>query len=119
MGDYRELDAWQSGQDLAVAIYQLTQTFPTAEKFGITAQMRRAAVSVMSNIAEGAGRGTDRQLIPFLRVARGSLHELESQCQLAQRLGFCSADAASEALRISDRTGRQLYRLLRSLSHDP
>ncbi|HET8633304.1 MAG TPA: four helix bundle protein [Gemmatimonadales bacterium] len=118
MGDYRDLEAWRSSQDLAVAIYELTQTFPAAERFGITSQMRRAAVSVMSNIAEGAGRGTDRQLEPFLRIARGSLHELESQCQLAQRLGFCSPEETTEALRISDRTGRQLYRLLRSLSHD-
>lgn len=66
MGDYRDLDAWKASQDLAVLTYQVTERFPSAERFGLTAQMRRAAVSVVSNIAEGAGRGTDTQFAHFL-----------------------------------------------------
>jgi four helix bundle protein len=115
MGGYRDLEAWKSSQELAVAIYRLTARFPAAERFGLTAQMRRAAVSVMSNIAEGAGRGTDAQFASFLRISRGSLHELESQCHLATELGFCLADGAEALLKVSDRTGRLIYRLLESV----
>lgn len=116
MGDYRDLEAWKSSQELAVAIYRLTARFPASERFGLTSQMRRAAVSIMSNIAEGSGRGTDAQFASFLRISRGSLHELESQCLLSIQLSFSSAEAAQALLKLSDRTGRLLYGLLQSLS---
>lgn len=115
MGNYRDLGARKSSQELAVAIYQFTDRFPASERFGLTSQMRRAAVSVMSNIAEGAGRGTDAQFASFLRISRGSLHELESQCLLTAELGFSSVGAVDEILKVSDRTGRMLYGLLQSL----
>ncbi|HET9150184.1 MAG TPA: four helix bundle protein [Gemmatimonadales bacterium] len=116
MTDFRRLEAWQSSQKLAVVIYQLTTGFPATERFGLVSQMRRAAVSTMSNIAEGAGRGSDREFLAFLRIARGSLHEVESQCLLAQTLGFISPAAADEALGLVGQTGRLLHGLIRALA---
>lgn len=115
MTDFRRLEAWQPSQELAVAVYRLTEEFPATERFGLTAQIRRAAVSIMSNIAEGAGRGTDKEFVAFLRVARGSLHEVESQCLLAQRLSFGTADALTDVLDRVGQTGRLLHGLLRAL----
>ena len=115
MTDFRRLEAWQSSQKLAVVIYQLTAGLPVTERFGLASQMRRAAVSTMSNIAEGAGRGTDREFVAFLRVARGSLHEVESQCLLAQSLGFSPAGTTDEALELVGQTGRLLHGLIRAL----
>jgi four helix bundle protein len=88
MRDHRDLIVWQKGMTLAVDVYQLTSTFPRSEVFGLSAQMRRSAISIISNIAEGAGRRTTKDFIAFLHVARGSLAELETQILLAQRLGL-------------------------------
>ncbi len=115
MGNYRDLAAWKASQELAVVTYRVTDRFPSGERFGLTAQMRRAAVSIMSNIAEGAGRGTDAQFANFLRIARGSLYELETQGLLATRLGFGSDGAVGELLDIGRQTGRLLHGLLRSI----
>jgi four helix bundle protein len=115
MGDFRELKAWTASRELAVITYRLTERFPRSERYGLAAQMRRAAVSVMSNIAEGAGRGTDRQFAAMLGVARGSLCELESQCYLAADLGYGSAELSTELLDASTRTGRLLHGLAKSL----
>jgi four helix bundle protein len=115
MGDFRDVKAWTACRELAAITYQLTERFPASERFGLVAQMRRAAVSVMSNIAEGAGRGTDRQFAAMLAVASGSLRELESQCYLATDLGYGSADLSAELLESSTRTGRLLFGLVRSL----
>jgi len=119
MGNYRDLDAWKASKALAVATYRVTDRFPSAERFGLTAQVRRAAVSVMSNIAEGTGRGTDAQFAAFLRIARGSLHELESQGLLAVELGFSSTVASEELLSASRQTARLLHGLLRSVRTRP
>lgn len=115
MGNYRDLEAWKASQALAVITYRLTSQFPSAERFGLTAQMRRAAVSIVSNIAEGAGRGTDAQLANFLRIARGSLRELESQGLLSLELGLCNADAVADLLEANDTVGKLLYGLLRAV----
>jgi len=87
---HRNLELWSTSIDLCIQIYRLTQTFPAEERFGLSAQLRRAAVSIPSNIAEGAARGTSRDFIRFLRIARGSLVELETQLEIARRCGFCS-----------------------------
>lgn len=92
MRNFRELVAWQASFELAKQIYQLTEGFPKSEVFGLTAQMRRSAVSVASNLAEGAGRSTKRDFAHFVTIARGSLNELQTQYLLAQELGFCAAD---------------------------
>jgi four helix bundle protein len=87
--DYKDLRVWQKGMDLAKLIYQLTGRFPAEEKFGITAQMRNAAVSVPSNIAEGQARKTTGEFVQFLSHAGGSLAELDTQLRLSVSLGFC------------------------------
>lgn len=90
MRSHHRLQAWQQSMQLVELVYRLTAGFPDVERFGLTSQMRRAAVSVPSNIAEGAGRGSRADFLRFLRIARGSLSELETQCLLARRLGYAS-----------------------------
>ena len=87
-----DLDAWKISRKLVGEIYRLTQTFPKAELFGLVAQMRRASVSIPSNIAEGAARTSSREYAQFLNVARGSLSELETQVFIATDLGYISSD---------------------------
>jgi four helix bundle protein len=93
MGDFRKLGTWQRAHKLALQVYQSTQGFPESERYGLMTQLRRAAVSVVSNIAEGAGRRNDRELARFLSIARGSVRELECQLLLSRDLGYIgSAD---------------------------
>jgi four helix bundle protein len=88
MRKHHELKVWQSAMELTRVIYRLTQTFPSSEKFGLTSQLRRAAVSVPSNIAEGAGRGGQKEFLQFLYISRGSLCEVETQLTLAVDFGY-------------------------------
>ena len=81
--EYIELEVWMESRKLANILYDLTKSFPKEELFGLTNQMRRAAVSIPSNIAEGCGRQTTKDTIHFLHISRGSLYELETQCYLA------------------------------------
>ena len=85
---HRSSVAWQKGMELAGAIYRLTQRFPPEERFGLTNQLRRASVSIPSNIAEGKGRLTTGELVQFLGIARGSTLEVQTQLELASMLGF-------------------------------
>lgn len=86
--DHKDLEVWKKGMDVVEAVYVLTKTFPDEEKFGLISQMRRAAVSVPSNIAEGAARKSNKEFIQFLHVALGSLAELETQYLIAVRLKY-------------------------------
>ncbi len=88
---YRELEVWQRSMQLARTVYRVTQAFPREEVFGLTSQLRRTAVSVPSNIAEGQGRLTDKVFLHYLSQARGSLYEMETQIQLSVDLQFISA----------------------------
>ncbi len=90
MRQHQHLRVWQDAMDLVEAVYALTATFPQAERYGLASQMQRAAVSVPSNIAEGAARGSKPDFLRFLYIARGSLSELETQCQISLRLGYVS-----------------------------
>ena len=92
MRNYRELVAWQVAFELARRTYLLTGEFPKSEVFGLVSQMRRCAVSIASNLAEGAGRTTSKDFSHFVSIARGSLNELETQYLLAKELGFCAVD---------------------------
>jgi four helix bundle protein len=92
MGDYKQLLVWKQAHGLALEIYRTTRLFPTEERYGLVAQMRRAAVSIVSNIAEGAGRQSDREHSRFLRIARGSVHEVQCQLLLSRDLGFMASD---------------------------
>jgi four helix bundle protein len=90
--NYRDLIAWQKAMDLVVAVYRATEQFPKEEIYALTSQIRRAAVSIPSNIAEGQGRGTVNEFTHFLRIAHGSLRELETQLLIAQRLEYLNSD---------------------------
>ena len=99
---------------LAILVYRSTGHFPSAERFGLTAQMRRAAVSIGSNIAEGCGRFGNRELLRFLDIAFGSLCELEFQAQIATELGFLAADRGAPLLEQLTHVRRMLARLIKS-----
>jgi len=92
MGDFKELLVWKQAHRLALDIYRDTQQFPQEERYGLVAQMRRAALSVVSNIAEGSGRQSDREQSRFLRFARGSVHEVQCQLLISRDLGFLTSD---------------------------
>lgn len=89
---YRDLRTWQEGQRLIAIIYEVTSRFPESERFGLMSQMRRAAVSIPSNIAEGMGRGSAKDLIRFLLIARGSLNEIRSQLETVKILSLLSKE---------------------------
>src|SRR6266705_962035 len=86
---YKDLRVWQKGMELAKLVYELTRTFPSDEKFGLVSQMRRAAVSVPSNLAEGQARNTTGEFVQFISHAEGSLAELDTQLRLSVSLGIC------------------------------
>jgi four helix bundle protein len=88
MGNYRQLTVWQRAHEVALETHRVTESFPRIERYGLAAQMRRASVSVVSNIAEGCGRLNDRELAYFLRIARGSVRELECRLLLSRDLGY-------------------------------
>jgi four helix bundle protein len=113
MGDFRELLAWQRARALAGAIYRSTENFPVRERFGLAAQMRRAAISVVSNIAEGAGRGSDPEFRRFLQIARGSLGELQTQIIIASDLRLLPDETAHALSESAADTARLIYGLVR------
>ncbi len=112
---YKELRVWQRSYALCAGVYRLTNRFPGEERFGLTSQIRRAAVSVPSNIAEGYSRDTTRDYIRFLWMARGSLAELETQLMLAAELRFAGDQASVEMLAEVNEIQRLLNALIRSL----
>jgi len=113
MRSYRDLDVWRDAMSIAERIYAVTCAFPSQERYGIVQQMRRAAVSISSNIAEGYGRRTARQRYSFLENALGSTFELETQIELSSRLGFLdSSDSVALADMIAT-LGRRLTALMR------
>ncbi|MBA3671326.1 MAG: four helix bundle protein [Gemmatimonadaceae bacterium] len=111
MRDASRLEVTAVAEEMAVAIYELTRSLPSEERYGLTSQLRRAAVSVGSNIAEGCGRSSDAQLRSFLEVAMGSASEVEFQLRLSIRLGYLTPDAATTAQRSLTRTKRMLAAL--------
>ena len=112
---YRDLRVWQQGMDLAEEVYLATAGFPKQEMYGLTSQLRRSAVSIPSNIAEGKGRNTDRDFLNFLFHARGSLMELETQIMLSARLRFLSQQQADALLNATTKVARSLAGLINSL----
>jgi four helix bundle protein len=115
---YRDLRVWDQAMLLAEHVYEATKSFPPDERFGLTAQMRRAAASIPSNIAEGRGRGTDAELTRFCAIAYGSLMELETQAELAHRLGFLPNDSLALIVDDCGEVGRMLNALRSSLTTD-
>jgi four helix bundle protein len=112
---YKELIVWQKAKRLAVAVYKVSKSFPRDEIYGLTAQARRSAVSVVSNIAEGQGRMTTGEFVQFLGHARGSLLELQTQLEIALDLEYVSAAQAQELESLSNDVRALLNRLIESL----
>src|SRR5438105_1918673 len=114
---YKDLNVWQKGIELAKVIYTLTAQFPGEEKFGLVSQMRRAAVSIPSNIAEGQARRTTGEFIQFISHAEGSVAELNTQLILATELHFCSNDPAAPTAELMEHLRRMLNGLRRKLAN--
>jgi four helix bundle protein len=114
---YRDLHVWQLGVELAKECYVLTRAFPREETFGLTSQIRRAAASVPANIAEGNGREHTGQYIQFLRIAQGSLKELETHLIVSREVGIGRANQVEPLLQRSSEIGRMLRALIRSLQN--
>ena len=112
---YQQLIAWQKAIALVTCIYSVTSKFPRDEIYGLTSQLRRAAVSVPSNITEGHGRLTDSQFRHFLGNARGSLYEMQTQVELAMDLGYLDDKRASELLDQASEGGRLINGLITSM----
>ena len=112
---YRELLVWQKSMDLASEIYRLTQELPDGEKYGLISQLRRAAVSIPSNIAEGQGRMTVGEFLQALGHARGSLHEVETQLLLIDKMRLCESKSLEPVLSMVAEAGKLLNGLIRSL----
>ena len=113
---YKDLVVWQKGIALAKIVYGITRGFPSEEKFGLIAQMRRAAVSIPSNIAEGQARHTTGEFIQFISHAEGSLAELDTQLILSIELLFCRSQAADPAFELVNELRRMLNVLRRKLA---
>lgn len=118
---YRDLEVWQRAMDLVVACYRLTRTFPSSELHGLTGQLQRAAVSVPANIAEGQARQHTKEFLHHLSIANGSLAELETHIQIAERLGYIKGPVIQRTLLLSDQIARMimgLRKFLKSRQHN-
>lgn len=114
---YQDLEVWQVAMNVAEQCYRLTTSFPKEELFGLTAQIRRAGASVAANIAEGYGRESRREYLQFLRIAQGSLKELETYLLLSVRVGIAKEGKVFPILSECERVSKMLYRLIRSLQN--
>jgi four helix bundle protein len=113
--DYRDLIVWKEAMDIAEQVYLLTRAFPREEMFGMTSQMRRCAASVPANIAEGFGRAQRRTFVQFLRIAQGSLKELETHAALCGRVGLLPGEELAKLEDQCARLGKRLVSFVRSL----
>jgi four helix bundle protein len=112
---FRDLAVWQRGIDLSTKIYELTRGFPSSEKYGLCSQIRRAAVSVPANIAEGRGRGSTKDFLRFLGIAQGSLAEVATFVVIAEKLGYLQRSSSNEITLEIEELTKMLYGLQRSL----
>lgn len=113
---YKDLIVWQRAVELATHTYELTSRMPPAERFGLSSQMQRAAVSIASNIAEGYGRGTRKDYAHFLRVARGSLYELNTHISILKRVRFGGKLDYNEVVRCTEEVGKMLTVMIQKVS---
>ena len=117
--DYKDLHVWQKAMELAKRIYLLTGRFPPEEKFGLVSQMRRVAISVPSDIAEGQARNTTGEFVQFISHAEGSAAELDTQLRLSIELSFCVTADLEDAFRLLTDVQKMLKRLRSSLTTNP
>jgi four helix bundle protein len=111
INSFRDLRVWKSGIDLVIEVYRLTQAFPREEQYGLTSQVRRAAVSIPSNLAEGHARESSKEYLNHLSIVQGSLAELQTQIEIAVRLDFVPAGIAQQSLDHSASLSRQIFAL--------
>ena len=117
MNKFKDLKVWQKSMDLAETVYTITQDFPDKEKFGLTSQLRRSAVSIASNIAEGAGRNSNPMFLSFLHIALGSSYELETQILLSYRFKYIDDVVFDKVSYLLDETQKMLMGLIKSLKN--
>ncbi len=115
---FKKLDVWNDAIKIGKRVYDTTKEFPGDEKYGLVSQLRRAAVSISSNIAEGCGRKTDRDFVNFLHIAMGSLREVESQLFISKELGYLSEDKLLGMERELDKLGKMLMGFINYISND-
>ena len=108
MRPHEQLDVWKKSVDFTVEVYKATESFPKDERFGLMSQIRRASVSVAANIAEGAGRRSDKEFLNFLSISQGSASEVETELLIAVRLGYLSDDAFQGLMQKTDEIGRMI-----------
>ena len=118
MQDHHNLEVWRRAVSLAEHCYAVTAEFPPAERFGLTSQMQRAATSIASNIAEGCGRGSDRDFARFLRIAYGSACELDTQSHIAKRVGVGSPHDLEDLISKTNEVRRMINALIRRVAND-
>lgn len=116
MSDYRELRVWQAAQELAIETYRLTGSYPRSEEYGLKSQMRRAAVSIAANIAEGSGRHSKKDFLRFIRFASGSASELECLAHLSAKLDLLGGESSAQITTDTATVRRMLAGLAASLS---
>lgn len=115
---YRDLLVWQKSMDLVAWVYEVTNNFPRQEQYGLTVQIRRAAVSIPSNIAEGTARNSDGDFVRFLRIACGSLYEMNTQIEIALRLGFLKQAESDRLASLSREVEKMLSGLIGRIQRD-
>ncbi len=116
MNSFRELKVWQKAMDLVTDIYAITTIFPQHEQFGITSQIRRSSISIPSNIAEGFGRNSNNEFVRFLRIAIGSLFELQTQLEISKNLKFISTEEFNKMLLESTEIEKMIKALIKSIN---
>ena len=116
MYNYKELIVWQKSMNLVELVYKVTSSFPTEEKFGLTSQIRRSAVSIPSNIAEGAGRSSKNAFRNFLEISNGSINELKTQLEISERLGFIQRDELDKTIELCSEIQKMTFTLIKKYS---
>jgi len=116
MNNYKELKIWQKSMDLVEKVYALTLLFPNEEKYGLISQIQRSAVSIPSNISEGAGRNSDKEFKNFLGIANGSINELSTQLELSIRVGYVTEDNLAEILELLTQIQKMNFTLIKKFS---
>ena len=119
MNSYKELIVWQKSMDLVTEIYRIVKLLPKEELFCLSDQMRRAAISIPSNIAEGNSRNSTKEYVQFLSIARGSNAELQTQCYICERLQYATKEQLSRALVLTDEVGKMINKLIITLTPNP
>jgi four helix bundle protein len=115
MQSHEELVVWQKAVDLSIDLYSVTETFPAREMYGLSSQIRRAAISIPSNIAEGRRRGSDADFRNFLRIAHGSVAEIETHILISSRLGYCSEEKRAQVAAALNEVGKMLHAMIKRL----